>query len=455
MFRPRIIPILLLKGEGVVKTVKFTKEKYIGDPINAVRIFNDLEVDELIFIDITATKENRKIDVNLVKQIGDEAFMPFAVGGGIKTLSDAKELMNAGAEKIIINSEALKNMELIYAISKSFGNQSVVLSVDVRKNLSGRYIIYGESGTCKYDLDLKTYCRLAEENGVGEILINSIDNDGMMNGYDNELIKLVSNHVSVPVVACGGAGSLLDLSRAYFNGNANAVAAGSIFVFHGPRKAVLINYPSKNELKEIFNQEKSLEMTTTYQRCTRGLWDTTVPGIEFDDNGVSNYAKMFDNYIEQYPRGKKGIDVWQKFVKEMKDSGKNNDYDCIIGVSGGTDSSYLLHIAKQLGLRPLAVTLDNGWASDISVKNIKKITQALNIDLETYVIDYEEIKDILKSYIKAGLPWIDFPTDHAIKSILYRTAKRENIKHILIGHDFRSEGTQPNEWTYGDSRQLC
>lgn len=192
-----------------------------------------------------------------------------------------------------------------------------------------------------------------------------------------------------------------------------------------------------------------------YQRCTRGLWDTTVPGIEFDENGVSNYAVMFDKYIEEYPRGEKGKQDWLDFVDDMKKAGKSKKYDCIIGVSGGTDSSYLMHITLELGLRPLAVTLDNGWSSDISVKNIKKITSALGIDLETYVIEYEEIKDILKSYIKAGLPWIDFPTDHAIKSVLYRTAKREKIKHILIGHDFRSEGTQPNEWTYGDSKQLA
>ncbi|KAA0210407.1 MAG: N-acetyl sugar amidotransferase [Ignavibacteriaceae bacterium] len=191
-----------------------------------------------------------------------------------------------------------------------------------------------------------------------------------------------------------------------------------------------------------------------YKICQRGLWDSTIPGIEFDENGVSNYAKMFDKYVEQYPRGQKGKDDWDKYLSEIKLAGKNKKYDCIIGVSGGTDSSYLMHLAIKQGLRPLAVTLDNGWSSDVSVQNIKNVTNALKIDLETYVIDYEEIKDIQKSYIKAGLPWIDFPTDQAIKSVLYRIANRENIKYILIGHDFRSEGSQPNEWTYGDSKQI-
>jgi len=191
-----------------------------------------------------------------------------------------------------------------------------------------------------------------------------------------------------------------------------------------------------------------------YQRCSIGMWDTTVPGITFDNNGVSNYYQMFQSYAEAYPRGESGLEKWKTFVDEIITAGRGKEYDCIIGVSGGTDSSYLLHIAKECGLRPLAVTLDNGWSSDISVKNIRKLTKALNIDLETYVIDYDELKDILCSYIKAGLPWIDYPTDQAIKSILFRMANKIGVKYILIGHDFRSEGIQPNEWTYGDARQL-
>ena len=192
-----------------------------------------------------------------------------------------------------------------------------------------------------------------------------------------------------------------------------------------------------------------------YVRCSKGIWDTTVPGIKFDENGESNYSVMFDKMLEEFPQGPKGEKDWNSFIKKIKADGKNKAYDCIIGVSGGTDSSYLMHLAKnKYNLRVLAVTFDNGWSSDISVKNIRKLTSALDIDLETYVVDYEEMKDLLKSYMKAGMPWIDFPTDHAIKSILYKTARREKIKYILIGHDFRSEGTQPTEWSYSDSKQL-
>ncbi|OGU68478.1 MAG: hypothetical protein A2W30_00640 [Ignavibacteria bacterium RBG_16_36_9] len=192
-----------------------------------------------------------------------------------------------------------------------------------------------------------------------------------------------------------------------------------------------------------------------YKICSRGIWDTTVPGITFDENSVSNYAKMFDKLCEVYPRGEKGKKYWENIVDQTKEKGKNKKYDCIIGVSGGTDSSYLLHIAKkEYGLRPLAVNMDNGWSSEIAVQNIKKVTKALDIDLETYVIDYEEVKAVLRAYMKASLPWVDGPTDNAIKSIIFSLAEREGIQYVLTGSDFRSEGKQPSEWTYTDSRQM-
>lgn len=188
--------------------------------------------------------------------------------------------------------------------------------------------------------------------------------------------------------------------------------------------------------------------------CTRGVWDESVPQIKFDESGVSNYAHLHDALCEAYPRGEKGAKQWAAMIDKIKTKGFGKRYDCIIGVSGGTDSCYLLHLAKDHGLRPLAVNLDNGWNSDIAVKNIKKVTSALNIDLETYVIDYEEVKDLIRSYMLAGMPWVDIPTDLAIKAILYRIAAREGVKFILRGNDFRSEGSQPTEWTYGDGKQL-
>jgi len=188
--------------------------------------------------------------------------------------------------------------------------------------------------------------------------------------------------------------------------------------------------------------------------CKLGLWNSSIPGIKFDDQGVSNYAKMQLSLMEQYPRGEKGMANWEKLVEKMKTDGKGKQYDCIVGVSGGTDSSYLLHIAKEYALRVLVVNLDNGWSSDIAVKNIKAMTSALNYDLETYVINYEEVIGVLRAYILASLPWIDAPTDIAIKSALYKISAREGVKYILNGSDFRSEGKQPLAWTYSDTKQL-
>lgn len=200
--------------------------------------------------------------------------------------------------------------------------------------------------------------------------------------------------------------------------------------------------------------QRKIDYFKTYQRCSLGLWDTTIPNIKFDEQGVSNYAKMQLSLMEQYPRGEKGKQDWDNMILKMKSDGKGKKYDCIIGISGGTDSSYLLHIAHQFKLRVLAVYLDNGWGSNIAVSNIEKMTQQLNYDLKTFVIDYNEVKSVLRAYIKASLPWIDSPTDIAIKSVLYKAAAEHGIKYALNGGDFRSEGKQPLSWTFSDSKQL-
>jgi N-acetyl sugar amidotransferase len=188
--------------------------------------------------------------------------------------------------------------------------------------------------------------------------------------------------------------------------------------------------------------------------CIKGVWDETVPGINFGEDGTSNFCRLQQKMMADYPRGQMGLADWDGLVEEMKKAGQNKRYDCVIGVSGGVDSSYLLHVASQYGLRALALNLDNGFNSQIAVQNICKITSRLNIDLETYVVDYEEIKDLNKAYMKASVPWIDAPTDLAIKAVMYKVAAAEGIKFILRGNDFRSEGKQPKEWTYSDSRQL-
>ena len=190
------------------------------------------------------------------------------------------------------------------------------------------------------------------------------------------------------------------------------------------------------------------------QICKKGIWNDTIPGITFDENGISNFCNLQEVMMEQYPRGVKGKQDWEIIISKMKENVGKSGYHCVVGVSGGVDSSYLMVLLKEAGLNPLAVNLDNGFNSKIAVQNIYKITEKLNIDLETYVIDYEEIKDLLRSFILARYPWVDAPTDLAIKAVMYKYAIQEDIQFIIRGNDFRSEGKQPKEWTYADNKQL-
>ena len=252
MFRPRVIPVLLIKGNGLVKTVGFKSPKYIGDPINAVRIFNELESDEIIFLDITASVDGRTISTDLVKNIGDEAFMPFAVGGGIRELVQVREIISAGAEKVVINTSFPKNYKLVSEIAEVYGCQSVIVSIDTKKNIFGKYKVYTHGGMKSTKLGPVEHAINAEDHGAGEIFINSISKDGITTGYDYDIIAAVSDAVTIPVIACGGAGHY-DHFKMAINSGASAVAAGSMFVYHGPRNAVLINYPDKDELLKLFN----------------------------------------------------------------------------------------------------------------------------------------------------------------------------------------------------------
>jgi cyclase len=252
MLKTRVIPCLLLKGAGLVKTRRFKEPKYVGDPINAVKIFNDKEVDELIFLDISATKEKRKPNFKLIHDIATESFMPFAYGGGITSISDIDKLFSIGSEKVVINTSAYHNPELISEAAKRYGNQSIVVSIDVKKNLFGKYEVFIECGKKNIKRNPIDWAKHMEDLGAGEIFLNSIDNDGMQNGFDLKLITKVSQDVAVPVIASGGAWELKHLADAVNIGGASAVAAGSMFVFVGVHRAVLINYPDYIQLEKLF-----------------------------------------------------------------------------------------------------------------------------------------------------------------------------------------------------------
>lgn len=250
MFRPRVIPCLLLKGEGLVKTVNFANPRYVGDPMNAVRIFNERLADEIIFLDITATSEGRSILPNLVKQIGEECSSPFAVGGGVESVAQVRELFKAGAEKVVLNTAAFENPDLVAEAAAVFGSQSIVVCIDAVLR-DGFYEVVIRSGTERTGVDPVEQARLMEAKGAGEIMITSVDREGSMSGYDYTLCDSVSRAVSIPVIAQGGAANLDDVKKVLSETGVIAAAAGSLFVYHGPLRGVLINFPSQEELMTL------------------------------------------------------------------------------------------------------------------------------------------------------------------------------------------------------------
>jgi cyclase len=254
MKRVRIIPALLIQKGGLVKSIRFKDHKYVGDPINAVKIFNEKEVDEIVILDISATAEKRKPNFSQIKELASEAFMPLGYGGGITSLDDIRTLITSGVEKAILNTSALDNPALISEGAKYVGSQSIVVSIDVKKNLWGKYKVFGQNGAKNTGRDPVEFARQVEEAGAGEILLNAIDKDGTFEHYDLELVSMVSAAVSIPVVAIGGASSTDDFAEVIRAG-ASAASAGSLFVFQRPHRAVLISYPTQAELKtKVFSR---------------------------------------------------------------------------------------------------------------------------------------------------------------------------------------------------------
>ena len=246
-YRSRIIPVLLIQQGALVKTEKFSSPRYVGDPINAIKIFNEKEVDEIVVLDIDASKKNQPINYNLVRDLASECFMPLAYGGGVKTLSDIEQLIKSGVEKVIINSVSFENPKFISEAVEQFARSTIVASVDVTQNFFGKYVLYSASGK-KNKYGTIDYIKHIQESGAGEILLQAVHRDGTGMGYDLKLISEISDFVSVPFIACGGAASIIDLHKAVKAG-ASAVAAGSMFVFTGKHKAVMISFPSSSELK--------------------------------------------------------------------------------------------------------------------------------------------------------------------------------------------------------------
>ena len=253
MLRTRVIPCLLVNNGRLVKTVKFKNPSYIGDPVNAIKIYNEKEVDELILLDITATVEKRSPPFQLLSEVVDELFMPLTYGGGISSIEHIKKLLAMGIEKVSINSHAVENPSFIRQASELFGSQSIVVSMDVKKTLLGKYHLYTHGGKKNTGIDPVAFAQQMEKAGAGEILLYAMDRDGTMEGYDINLIRKVTDEISIPVISCGGAGNTSDFAKAVEDGGSSAVAAGSMVVYQNKNLGVLINFPTREELQSVLD----------------------------------------------------------------------------------------------------------------------------------------------------------------------------------------------------------
>jgi cyclase len=253
MLRTRVIPVLLLRDGALVKTVKFSKPGYIGDPINTVRIFNELEVDELVFLDIEASTQTRKPNLRILREIANECFMPLAYGGGLHDLETAKEIFEIGFEKVVLNAACHTHSKVIEQLAQHYGNQAVVASVDVKKNFWGNYEVFTHSGSKNSKKNPVEWCKQLEAMGAGEILLTSIDREGTWSGFDLEITKQIVQSVNIPVIANGGAGSIDHIVEVVKKANASAVALGSMVVYQKKGMGVLVNFPDKVILEKQLN----------------------------------------------------------------------------------------------------------------------------------------------------------------------------------------------------------
>ena len=466
---PRVIPVLLLDGERLVKTRNFSDPRYVGDPVNVISIFNDLEVDELMLLDIGAARSRQSAPIALLERLVSEAFIPLAYGGGVRDAAQAERIIATGIEKVVVNTALVDDPESVRMMVAALGSQAVVGSVDVRATVSG-YRVYVEGGQRDAGIDLEEWMRLAEDVGVGEILVTSIDREGSRQGIDLELVRLIAQAASVPVIAHGGVGTREDLVAPIEHAGATAVAAGTAFVMQSGRDSVLINYPTRDRIDHLFAHlfagrgdtaaaastvhDVDLVAATDFLAnadiCARCIITADVPGAAFDDDGVCYYCHLHDSLDQQYPIGAESEESLDKFVADLKAAGKGKKYDCIMGVSGGTDSSYLAHLLVSKGVRPLAVHFDNTWNSPTATSNIYAVLDKLGVDLETYVVDNVEYDDIYRSFMLAGVKDIEAPTDIGFMGVLYRAAEKHGIRHIVEGHSFRTEGVSPMGWLYMD-----
>ena len=459
MLNRRIIPTLLLRDTGFVKTKQFGNPVYLGDAVNTVRLFNEKMVDEVIVLDIDASKQGRGPNFEMLEKLASQCFMPMAYGGGVSNLKQAARLFRMGIEKVVLNSAALEQGRLIKEIAEVYGSQAVVVAIDILRdgeNLIVRYPVGGNPSS-QSPLD---HALWAQAQGAGEILIQDVERDGTKKGYDIGLFKIFADSLNVPLIALGGASDDDDLLRVLEEGHASAAAAGSLFVFAGRKNAVLISTPEfadEDDWTPISMSDQSTDTVDPPKQllrpnrpmCNLTVLDDTDPDFAVDENGISLLAlKGLEKLKRERVTGEAGRKRIQAIADRAKAEGKGKEYDCVIGLSGGVDSTYVAMMVKELGLRPLALHLDNGWNSNTAVLNIKRIVDRLGIDLYTYVINWEDVQDLQRAFLRASVPDVEVITDHAVLASTFQIADQYNIKTVIFGINVATESILPEAWHY-------
>lgn len=458
MTNKRVIPALLLRGNGLVKTREFADPVYLGDAINTVSLFNQKMADEIIILDIEASANGRGPNFKVIERLASQCFMPLAYGGGVSTVEAAAQLFHLGVEKVVLNSSALEHGTLVQDIAAVFGKQAVVVAIDVVKEGS-EYKLRRPSDGALIQLSPIEHALWAQDAGAGEILIQDVSRDGTRQGYDIELFKGFSDVLDVPLIALGGASDAEDLIQVMSLGGASAAAAGSLFVFAGRKRAVLISMPQFPDEEDdwVSTPIDAPEPTAAplhtprpnRRMCAMTVLDDSDPKFETDSEGVTLLArkgqKMLNNNRLTGDAGRQRI---EQIAERAKAEGKGKPYDSIIGLSGGVDSTYVAMMVKELGLRPLALHLDNGWNSNTAVLNIKRIVDILDIDLHTYVINWEDMRDLQRAFFRASLPDVELITDHAIIASTFQEAAKHGIKTVIFGVNVTTESIMPEAWSY-------
>lgn len=451
MLRPRLIPLLLLDGHRLVKTLNFRKPAYVGDPVNVIKIFNEKEVDEIHIADINASLHRKPIDLAYIKKLATECFMPLTYSGGIRTLTDAKALFDAGVDKLCLSSAAILHSDLIGELVSIYGSQSVSVCINCKRRSKDTYSVYDSSRKRVTRTRLDEYIIGLQESGVGELLIQSVDAEGTLLGPDLSLLVRASSLSNVPIIYSGGISSLFDCQQCLSLG-ASGIAAGSFFVYQGPHKAVLISYPSSDMIKQLRSSYQMNPITPPHhRRCTRCIMDTTAPNIIFYEDGTCNFCTDFLANslptVSEKPASKAGR--LENLLKRIRRTSLKDTYDCIVGLSGGVDSSWTLVQAIKLGLKPLAVHMDNGWDSELAQNNIANLVKSLNVDLVSYVIEWSEYKSLMQAFLDANVVDVELLYDNAMLGACYDAARQRGIKYILGGHNQATEGiTMPQGWNW-------